>query len=476
MAADITLSSAVRNNLLSLQNTADLLGRTQERLATGLKVNSALDDPTAFFTAASLTSRANDLNRLLDSVGNAVQTIQAADNGIEAITKLVENAQATARQARQASIGSTTATTLTGTVVIAADSAAVNAGTGQSFAGTETLQSLGFSNGETITITTDAGTTTHTIADASTEDVDDVITSLTANAEAGVALNGGNVVATASNNTTSITFGGTGDVTQLGLTTTAAGPTNAQVAGFTGTLSVQVNSATAETIDLSTINTRAALETALGGLTGVTASVNGSNFVEITALANTDALTISGGSEVGLTDGTTNAPYSSERSSLETSFNDLRTQIDQLAADASFNGINLLNGDSLSVIFNEDGSSSLSVTGVTFNSTGLGISTATADSFQTNGAIDAALSELDSAIATLRQQASTFGSNLSVVEIRQDFTENLINTLETGAGNLTLADANEEGANLLALQTRQQLASVSLSLASQADQNVLRLF
>ncbi len=239
---------------------------------------------------------------------------------------------------------------------------------------------------------------------------------------------------------------------------------------------MQVNSATAETIDLSTINTRAALETALGGLTGVTASVNGSNFVEITALANTDALTISGGSEVGLTDGTTNAPYSSERSSLETSFNDLRTQIDQLAADASFNRINLLNGDSLSVIFNEDGSSSLSVTGVTFNSTGLGISTATADSFQTNGAIDAALSELDSAIATLRQQASTFGSNLSVVEIRQDFTENLINTLETGAGNLTLADANEEGANLLALQTRQQLASVSLSLASQADQNVLRLF
>ena len=101
MASDITLSSAVRNNLLSLQNTADLLGRTQERLATGLKVNSALDDPTAFFTASSLNSRAGDLSRLLDSVGNALQTIRAADDGLEAITALVESAQATARQALQ---------------------------------------------------------------------------------------------------------------------------------------------------------------------------------------------------------------------------------------------------------------------------------------------------------------------------------------------------------------------------------------
>ena len=83
---------------------------------------------------------------------------------------------------------------------------------------------------------------------------------------------------------------------------------------------------------------------------------------------------------------------------------------------------------------------------------------------------------LDAAIGTLRSQASTFGSNLSVVETREEFTKNLINTLETGAANLTLADTNEEGANLLALQTRQQLSSVALSLAAQADQNVLRLF
>ena len=103
MASDITLSSAVRSNLLSLQNTADLLASTQEKLATGKKVNSALDDPTAFFTASSLNSRANDLNRLQDFVGNAVQTLKAADEGISAITNLVESAEATARQALQSS-------------------------------------------------------------------------------------------------------------------------------------------------------------------------------------------------------------------------------------------------------------------------------------------------------------------------------------------------------------------------------------
>ena len=110
-----------------------------------------------------------------------------------------------------------------------------------------------------------------------------------------------------------------------------------------------------------------------------------------------------------------------------------------------------------------------------FNSTGLGISAAAPDSFQTDSHINPTLTELDTAITSLRTQAATFGSNLSVVQIRQDFTKNLINTLETGAANLTLADSNEEAANLLALQTRQSLSSSSLSLAARADQNVLQL-
>jgi len=479
--ADITLSSAVRNNLLSLQNTATLLGQTQERLSTGLKVNSALDDPTAFFTAAGLESRANDLSRLLDSVGNAVQTVRAADEGISAITSLVESVQATARQALQKPSGSATATTLTGTVAITADSAAVKTGTGDLIAsGAVFAASLGFADGDEITITTTAGgTTTHTVGTAATEAISVAIAALDANTGATVALVGNNIVATAGNNTDTITFGEGAQGTNLagvGLDTTAAAHTNAQIAGLTGTLSVAVNGGTAQTIDLAALTDNASLVSALGGLTNVTGAIDGSNFVALTAASNADELTISGGADVGLTDGTTAAPANADRATLETEYNNLRTQIDQLASDASFNGINLLSGDSLSVIFNETGTSTLSISGVTFDSAGLSVSAVATDSFQTNTAINTALSELDTAISSLRTQAATFGSNLSVVEIRQDFTKNLINTLETGAANLTLADTNEEGANLLALQTRQQLSTVALSLASQADQSVLRLF
>ncbi|MCB1435732.1 MAG: hypothetical protein KDJ46_01025 [Rhodobiaceae bacterium] len=373
--SEITLSSAVRNNLLSLQSTANSLASTQERLATGLKVNSALDDPTSFFTAASLNSRAGDLNRLLDSVGLAVQTLQAADDGISAITKLVENAQATARQAQQST----------------ASTAVVNSTVDHSSTG-DLGANTTITDGDTFTVKVgSASAVTITIAD--TETINDVATSLSAVA---------NVKATV----------------------------------VSGKLRIEATNGEDLTLAEGTNSPLAAL---------------------------------------GLTAATTTGTVNTSRSTLATQFDSLRTQINQLAADAGFNGNNLLNGDSLSVIFNEDGSSTLSITGVTFNAAGLGVSAST-DSFQDDASITAALGELDTAISTLRQQASTFGSNLSVVEVRQDFTKNLINTLETGAANLTIADTNEEGANLLALQTRQQLSSVALSLASQADQNVLRLF
>ena len=105
--ADITLSAGVRQNLLSLQNTADLMSLTQNRLATGKKVNSALDNPISYFTSQSLNNRASDLNALLDSISNATQTLQAANNGLTSLTKLVQSAQAIAQQALQSA--STTA-------------------------------------------------------------------------------------------------------------------------------------------------------------------------------------------------------------------------------------------------------------------------------------------------------------------------------------------------------------------------------
>ena len=152
------------------------------------------------------------------------------------------------------------------------------------------------------------------------------------------------------------------------------------------------------------------------------------------------------------------------------------TQIDSLAKDASYNGINLLNGDDLKVSFNENGSSSLTIKGVTLNSNGLGLSSAVGSSFQDNSKLDTTISSLDTALTTLRSQASKFGSSLTTVQTRQDFTKNVINTLQTGSDSLVLADTNEEGANLLALQTRQQLSTTALSLSAQAANAVLRLF
>ena len=104
----ITLSASVRQNLLSLQSTADLLSTTQNRLATGKKVNSALDNPTNFFTAQSLDNRASDINNLLDSIGNGVQVLQAANTGITSLQKLVDTAKSIANQVLQTPVGYST--------------------------------------------------------------------------------------------------------------------------------------------------------------------------------------------------------------------------------------------------------------------------------------------------------------------------------------------------------------------------------
>ena len=164
------------------------------------------------------------------------------------------------------------------------------------------------------------------------------------------------------------------------------------------------------------------------------------------------------------------------RASYVDRYNDILTQIDQLAKDAGYKGVNLLGGtdQSLTVVFNEDRSSSLTIKGVDGSASGLGLTPET--DWSSNAGIDAALTKIDSAISTLRSMSSEFGNNYSVVQTREEFTENLINVLEEGSDKLTLADMNEESANMLALQTRQQLAINSLSLASQAAQSVLKLF
>jgi flagellin len=259
--SSIVLSAGVRSNLLQLQQTSNLINTTQTNLATGKKVNSALDNAISFFTAQGLDNRANELSGLLDTMSN----------GITSITKLVQSAQALVSQAQQA-----------------------------------------------------------------------------------------------------------------GNATTQA--------------------------------------------------------------------------------------------SLATQFNALLTQISQLAGDSGFNGVNLLGGSSLTINLDESGTSSVTVTGVTYTgNTPLSIATAT-NNWAAASDISAASTALSTALTTLQTESQTLSANLSTVQIRQDFTNSMINTLQTGSDNLTLADSNQEGADLLALQTRQQLSTTALSLASQSDQNVLRLF
>jgi flagellin len=258
-------------------------------------------------------------------------------------------------------------------------------------------------------------------------------------------------------------------------------------------LTIAANGGSAQTLTFgkgeNKISTMAELAIELGKLTGgITASLTGSTIsVAVASGANATSLTVGGDdpviNQLGLTvsKGTqsgakTDGADSATRTSLQKDYNDVLSQIDTLAKDASYNGINLLNGDDLKVTFNEDGTSSLTIKGARFDSISLGMNQQTGTQFQDNTQIDTIINSIDGALTTLRTQASKFGSSLTTVQTRQDFTKNLINTLQTGADALVLADSNEEGANLLALQTRQQLSSTALSLSAQADQAVLRLF
>lgn len=267
--SDISLTAGMRSNVTSLQQTVDLLNRTQVRLSTGKKVNSPLDDPINYFAAQAHMQRASDLAMRKDGMNEGIQVIKAADNGIKGLTSLVQQAKSLITAART------------------------------------------------------AGTT--------------------------------------------------------------------------------------------------------------------------------------------------------EADTLETQYDEIRTQIDALAGDSGYKGVNLLDSSTLTVEFNEDGSSTISVVGFDATVAGdLGISAA--GDFTSSVVLDAAVTELDAALSTLRSQSKTLSSNMSIVTTRLDFTANMITTLQTGADNLTLADMNEEGANMLMLQTRQSLGTTTLSLAAQAAQSVLRLF
>jgi len=498
MASNITLSSSVRQNLLSLQSTAQMMSMTQNRLATGKKVNSALDNPSNFFTSQSLNNRASDLGTLMDSIGQAQQTLKQADTGISSLTKLVESAKSLAKQAQQSSAPAASYTQTITSSAIAADTPA----TATSTATSASVYGAA-SDGDTLSIT--VGGTTHDFTFASTgasaaagtfSDTSELQAAITAAGLTGITVSddsSGNLKIDAASG--SFTVGG--DMgTDFGFATTANAPSNSTLSAMAGqSLSITVGSGSTATLNITATTTRADVSSWLGAQnfgTGVSASLNSSNQIEITQSgAQASNIVIGGTAAAGLdldngtgaTTGTyvptgsvATSAYSSTRTTYENQYNDLLKQIDTLASDSSYNGVNLLNGDDLKVTFNEDGSSSLTIKGVKFDSASLGMTALNAGDFQSNSSIDAVVAKVDAALSSLRTQAAKFGSNLTTVQTRQDFTKNMINNLQVGADALVLADTNEEGANLLALQTRQQLSTTALSLSAQADQAVLRLF
>jgi flagellin len=409
----IVLSASVRQNLLSLQSTASLLATTQNALATGNKVNSALDNPTNFFTAAGLNNRASDIGNLLDSIGNGVQVLQAANTGLTSLQSLVDTAKSIANQVLQAPTGYTTKASAT---------SLAPAGTGTDVAGSAsdlTNKSSGTANsldGKTFIFTPATGAATTITVGTAAGDVNSIDAFNAALTSAGIGLS----ASLASNG--SITLTSTNDNASQTLTTGAT--------------------AAANTIAISGTDT-ATLVTPTGGSAGKPVADPSSQ---------------------------------ATRSSLVSQYNNIITQITTTAQDSSFNGINLLFGDNLKLTFDETGKSTLNITGVTFDAGGLGLASLTSGTdFLDNSSANAALTKLGAASTQLRTEASALGSNLSVVQLRQDFNKSLINVLQTGASNLTLADPNEEAANSQALSTRQSIATSALALANQSQQSVLQL-
>ena len=381
---DISLTTGMRSNLLSLQGTVDLLDRTQSRLSSGKKVNTAMDNPVSFFAAQSLNSRASVIDSLKDAMGQAVQTITAADKGITAISAMIEQAKGIAQQALSAE-------TSTG-------------------ADTYSVALAGIVADDTI----DIGDVTFSATSAATPGAQEFVAS------------GNNTIDAYSLAEAVNEYDWSGEAAKFSATVV----NGAVVLSSTTTATDAVRDVVAEDISAVT-GTGTATETLIAG--------------------------------------------TSELTNLIAQYNEMRDQIDDLAADSGYKGKNLLNaGTTLTVKF--EGTHKLDVAGFDASTGTAGLNITDSALWAQDGKIDAAVVELDAASDTLRAKSSALSGNLSIISVRQNFSTNMINTLTAGADKLTMADTNEEGANMLMLQTRQSLSTTALSMSAQAAQSVLQLF
>jgi flagellin-like hook-associated protein FlgL len=473
---DVSLTAGMRNNLVSLQGTVDLLNRTQERLSTGKKVNTALDNPLNYFTSKALNSRASDLAGYKDGMSEAVQTIKAANTGISAIEGLLAQAKAVAATAKAGTANVISSITVDLASVTAGQTISIGGQTLTAVASDNwTQKSLNFTAitfNDTITI----GSTTYT---ASTVDSASTFIVNTANmqfsattflAKIGAVgeMHTGATTAAATidmywaTSASTVTENGSGTAVSTS-TVTAVGSNMFSIAGTNGQ----------DATNLANAITAAC--------TTVTASAAGA---KVTVVAATGAATLTAASVTTGVTSMTEADVTiatADRLSYATQFNDIMNQLDLVATDSGYKGINFLAaGNTLDVDFGATTGDKITLNGFDASAAALLAKTdgtKTADhSWATNANVDVDIVGLAAATATLKTQSSNLSSGLSIINTRQDWVKGMVNTLTEGSDKLTLADMNEEGANMLMLQTRQTLGTTALSLSAQAAQSVLRLF
>jgi flagellin-like hook-associated protein FlgL len=480
---DVSLTAGMRSNLVALQGTVDLLNRTQERLSTGKKVNTALDNPLNFFTAKALNSRAADLAGYKDGMSEAVQTIKAANAGISGIEGLLAQAKAVAATAKAGvEGGSGSYSNITVDLASVTNGQTINVGN-QTFTAVATdghlQKTINFgvmTAGQSITIgsttfvaTVSAGasTTQFTCTGVGTADAQSLLTLLGATA------------GTTSGSALTLNF-----TLSLGTVTTTVSATQANITSNTvalGTTEFFIGTGTS-TAGSTDARTAANLTAKLNGFGEVAASATGAR---INILSGTITITSNTVVETAATITAVANQASTDRASYATQVGDIMNQLDLLATDSGYKGINFLAAsNTLDVEFGSATGDKITLTSFDGSSTALLNKASVGSSFlktaenswATNDDVDVDIAALARATNTLKTEASRLSSGLSIINTRQDWVKGMVNTVTEGADKLTLADMNEEGANMLMLQTRQTLGTTALSLSAQAAQSVLRLF
>lgn len=505
--SDVTLSASVRQSLLSLQGTTDLIERTQNRLSTGLRVSSVIDDPVSFFQSRSLSDRSTDFLERRDGIDQGISTVTAALDGVEGIEQLVRQAKGIANSIKSATDAQVAdLVTQFNDLRTQLDNLAADA----TYQGTNLING----SGEEITI-------------EFSERSASLLTIQSVDLRAGTA--GLNIAANSYlTGDDSVTFGGIAQVTAS--TSSFGGRFLSTTSDFTLTYEGSAKTFSAGESFTFTYGTGSSFNLTVSTAQALTVAQNGT--ITVNVVSAQSAATAGQVALVATGSVSTSFSFTAEAAQLAVTTN---VEDAKLITYNGTSNLTLTSGDSFSILFSAGGVQELLVrSGATFVltagevitaqvlSTGTGLTAVSAggiyfrvsssaepeitagstgaplingvrlaDDISANGGeinftglvragdtsrINAVISQLDNALTELRTQAQTLGSNVALLNARLDFTENYVNTLQGGADKLTLADINSEGANLLALQTRQQLGIQSLSLAAQAEASILSLF